>query len=174
MKLKLIVTFVFEKKKKNNKSKKKNTSPHAQGKDTRRVQLKLSVSLSQYLTALPGCLTFPAFLPQHPGSRLASLCVLTLLVVSVADPNNIFFFLRDRVSLCSPGCPGTYSVDQAGLELRNLPASASQVLGLKACATTAQLLTTFFINMPSYFILLFRSGNLVISFLETIKFPKNY
>jgi hypothetical protein len=27
-------------------------------------------------------------------------------------------------------------VDQAGLELRNLPASASRVLGLKACATT--------------------------------------
>jgi hypothetical protein len=30
------------------------------------------------------------------------------------------------------------SVDQASLELRNPPASASQVLGLKACATTAQ------------------------------------
>ncbi|GAB1288312.1 DNA repair and recombination protein RAD54B [Apodemus speciosus] len=30
------------------------------------------------------------------------------------------------------GCPGTHSVDQAGLELRNLLASASQVLGLKA------------------------------------------
>jgi hypothetical protein len=42
-----------------------------------------------------------------------------------------FFFLvfRDRVSLCSPGCPGTHSVDQAGLELRNSPASASRVLG---------------------------------------------
>ncbi|GAB1288020.1 WD repeat-containing protein 47 [Apodemus speciosus] len=37
-----------------------------------------------------------------------------------------------RVSLCSPGCPGTHSVDQAGLELRNPPASASQVLGLQA------------------------------------------
>ncbi|GAB1296923.1 Acyl-Coenzyme A-binding domain-containing 4 [Apodemus speciosus] len=35
------------------------------------------------------------------------------------------------VSLCSPGCPGTHSVDQAGLELRNPPASASRVLGLK-------------------------------------------
>jgi hypothetical protein len=42
---------------------------------------------------------------------------------------------RDRVSLCSPGCPGTHFVDQAVLKLRNLPASASQVLGLKACAT---------------------------------------
>jgi hypothetical protein len=46
---------------------------------------------------------------------------------------------RDRVSLYSPGCPGTHSTDQTGLKLRNLPASASQVLGLKACATTALL-----------------------------------
>jgi hypothetical protein len=42
------------------------------------------------------------------------------------------------VSLCSPGCPGTHFADQAGLELRNPPASASQVLGLKAWATTPQ------------------------------------
>jgi hypothetical protein len=26
-------------------------------------------------------------------------------------------FFQDRVSLCSPGCPGTHFVDQAGLEL---------------------------------------------------------
>ena len=42
----------------------------------------------------------------------------------------------DTVSLYSPGCPGTHFVDQAVLELRNPPASASQVLGLKARATT--------------------------------------
>jgi hypothetical protein len=48
----------------------------------------------------------------------------------------LFFFFLRQVFLCSPGCPGTHSVDQAGLELRNPPASASQVLGLKACATT--------------------------------------
>jgi hypothetical protein len=42
-----------------------------------------------------------------------------------------------RVFLYSPGCLGTHSVDQVGLELRNLPASASQVLGLKSCTTTA-------------------------------------
>jgi hypothetical protein len=51
----------------------------------------------------------------------------------------LFFVFQDRVSLCSPGCPGTHSVDQAGLELRYLPASASQVLGLKACTTTPVL-----------------------------------
>ena len=33
---------------------------------------------------------------------------------------------QDRVSLCSLGCPGTHSVDQAGLELRNPPVPASQ------------------------------------------------
>jgi hypothetical protein len=42
--------------------------------------------------------------------------------------------------VCSPGCPGTHSVDQAGLELINLSASASQVLGLKACATIISFL----------------------------------
>jgi hypothetical protein len=35
------------------------------------------------------------------------------------------FVFRDRISLYSPGCPRTHSVDQAGLELRNLPVSAS-------------------------------------------------
>ena len=33
------------------------------------------------------------------------------------------FGFRDRVSLCSLGCPRTCSVDQAGLKLRDLPAS---------------------------------------------------
>jgi hypothetical protein len=51
----------------------------------------------------------------------------------------LFLFFQDGVSLCSHGCPGTHSVDQAGHELRNPPASASQVLGLKAGTTTARL-----------------------------------
>jgi hypothetical protein len=41
-------------------------------------------------------------------------------------------------------CPGTQSVDQAGLELRNPPASASQVLGLKATTTRPFLLFYYF------------------------------
>ncbi|EDL12147.1 mCG145184, partial [Mus musculus] len=57
--------------------------------------------------------------------------------------SRFLFVFRDRVSLCSPGCPGTHSVDQAGLELRNSSASASQVLGLKACATTPGLVPVF-------------------------------
>ena len=35
----------------------------------------------------------------------------------------VCLFFRHRVSLYSPGSPGTHSVDQACLELRNLPAS---------------------------------------------------
>ena len=53
------------------------------------------------------------------------------------------FVFWDRVSLYSPGCPGTHFVDQAGLELRNPPAPASRVLGLKACATTPGLSEEF-------------------------------
>jgi hypothetical protein len=53
---------------------------------------------------------------------------------------------QDRVSLYSPGCPGNHSVDQAGLELRNPPASASQVLGLKTCTTTAWQIEIFIIE----------------------------
>jgi hypothetical protein len=49
----------------------------------------------------------------------------------------------DMVSLYSPGCPRTHFVDEAGLELTNPPASASQVLRLKACVTTAWLLWMF-------------------------------
>jgi hypothetical protein len=37
----------------------------------------------------------------------------------------VVVIFRDRVSLYSSGCPETLSVDQAGLELRDLPASAS-------------------------------------------------
>jgi hypothetical protein len=42
------------------------------------------------------------------------------------------------VSLYSPGCPGTHFVDQAGLELRNPPASASRVLGLTVTKVLTQ------------------------------------
>jgi hypothetical protein len=57
---------------------------------------------------------------------------------------------RDRVSLYSPGCPGTHFVDQASFELRNPPASASQVLGLKACTTTPGL--DLFLNVKTPYI----------------------
>jgi hypothetical protein len=65
---------------------------------------------------------------ESPQLRILCLALYPIFIV--------FFFLRDRVYLYSPGCPETHFIDQAGLELRNPPASASQVLGLKACATT--------------------------------------
>jgi hypothetical protein len=62
-----------------------------------------------------------------------------------------FVLFQDRVSLYSSGCPRTHFVDQAGFELRNPPASASQVLGLKACATTARLALFLFFKLFVYF-----------------------
>lgn len=47
-----------------------------------------------------------------------------------------------RFPLCIHGCPGTHSIDWAGLELRELPASASWLLELKAYAAAAAATTT--------------------------------
>ena len=66
-------------------------------------------------------------------------CVSALISLKAGLKFFVCFIFQDRISQCSLGCPWTSSVDQAGLELRNLPASASQVLGLKACATTTWL-----------------------------------
>jgi hypothetical protein len=52
----------------------------------------------------------------------------------------VLFCFWDKVPLCSPGCPGTHFGDQAGLELRILPASAYWVLRSKVCATTPSFL----------------------------------
>jgi hypothetical protein len=37
----------------------------------------------------------------------------------------LLYFFQDRVSLYILACPGTHSVGQAGLEVRDHPASAS-------------------------------------------------
>jgi hypothetical protein len=42
----------------------------------------------------------------------------------------VLFFVETRVSLCSSGCPRISYVDQFGLELRDLSASAS-LIGIK-------------------------------------------
>jgi hypothetical protein len=61
---------------------------------------------------------------------LVFVCLVGFFVCLFCFVLFVFLVFRGRVSLYSPGCPGTHFVDQAGLELRNLPASASQVLGL--------------------------------------------
>jgi hypothetical protein len=41
--------------------------------------------------------------------------------------------LFETGSLCNPGCLVTHSIEQAGLDLSDLPASASWVLGFNVC-----------------------------------------
>ncbi|GAB1301010.1 Mediator of DNA damage checkpoint protein 1 [Apodemus speciosus] len=74
---------------------------------------------SQHLEAVQSLEDEPTqvFLPQEPG------------------PSHLSLPTPDRVFLCSSGCPGTHSVDQAGLELRNPPASASQSAGITGADT---------------------------------------
>ncbi|GAB1287159.1 Lethal(3)malignant brain tumor-like protein 1 [Apodemus speciosus] len=47
-----------------------------------------------------------------------------------AAPKHLFVGQSHEVSLCSPGCPGTHSIDQAGLELRN-PSSGTPPVGFQ-------------------------------------------
>jgi hypothetical protein len=58
---------------------------------------------------------------------ICSIISLLLISSSSSSPPPPQFF-ETGVSLYSPGCPGTHFVDQDGLELRNLPASASRLL----------------------------------------------
>ena len=46
----------------------------------------------------------------------------------------VYLGFRDRVTLCRPGCMGTYFVDQAGFKVISPLASASQMLGLELCS----------------------------------------
>jgi hypothetical protein len=98
---------------------------------------------------VPHSLSSPTLKPQACHSWAAGVpcwqiwSPLTLGLITALCFLFFCFFkvFRDRVSLYSPGCPGTHFVDQAGLKLRNLPASASRVLGLKACTTTPGSIT---------------------------------
>jgi hypothetical protein len=79
---------------------------------------------------------------------------------------NFFLFLVfwDRVSLCSPGCPGTHSVDQAGLKLRSLPVFASQVLGIKGVSHHC-LTYNSYIKISQHISLICQWSLLLLSFL---------
>uniref|UniRef100_A0A8C6IGZ8 Uncharacterized protein n=1 Tax=Mus spicilegus TaxID=10103 RepID=A0A8C6IGZ8_MUSSI len=67
-----------------------------------------------------------------------------------------------------PGCPGTHSVNQAGLELRNPPASASQVLGLKAYTTIYFQITFCSLCVLVGHLWVFRVGNKIILMQKVI------
>lgn len=50
----------------------------------------------------------------------------------------VYLIFWDGISLCSPGYTRAGSVHQTDLQLREQPASGSQVWGIKACGTTTQ------------------------------------
>jgi hypothetical protein len=80
--------------------------------------------------------------------------VVVVVVVVVVWLVGFWFFsfcfvFRDRVSLCSPGCPGTHFVNQAGLELRNLPASAQSFLKLTLLTEFLEKTSTFYFSILS-------------------------
>lgn len=47
---------------------------------------------------------------------------------------------KNRIFICSPGSPGALSLDQVGLNIRDLPHSAFKVLGLNVYVTIIQLM----------------------------------
>jgi hypothetical protein len=87
------------------------------------------------------------------GLKSMGQCLEKLLFNSffyVTYPTFFWFFscfFQDRVSLCSPGFSRNHPVDQAGLKLMYLPASASPVLGLKVCTTISGLSYIIFLDL---------------------------
>ena len=80
--------------------------------------------------------------PGYPSSSLSSrgLNPIFFLSAGITGPHSykvvgfLFCFILcgfERVYLCSPGCLGISSVDQAGLELEDLPASLCSLLELR-------------------------------------------
>ena len=66
---------------------------------------------------------------------------MLIVVVAVVV---LVFEGRVSLSLCSRGCPGTHSVDQAGLELKSSACLCLMSPGLKACTITIWLTNVSF------------------------------
>ena len=83
----------------------------------------LSQSLYSSIVVAQATLNLEYLCLTQPRTGIAGMCHLHLAFI---NSTHIFFFsffvFQDRVSLCSPSCPGTHKVP---------PASASRVLGLK-------------------------------------------
>ena len=71
---------------------------------------------------LPPPTTWVTGLELRPSVLAAGVFTYWVSLLSGPCMKDLF---EDRLSLCSPGCPGTPSVDQAGLELRDPLASVS-------------------------------------------------
>jgi hypothetical protein len=104
-------------------------------------QVPLHTESSSQIVCLLAC--FLSSLP-FPSLPFPSLPFPSLPFPSLPFPSLSFFlsFFLSFLFILRQGFsvfPGTHFVDQASLKLRNPPASASQVLGLKACTTTTRL-----------------------------------
>jgi hypothetical protein len=91
-----------------------------------RSQFVIQVGIESQSSCLS--LLIDGIIGKHHQTQLDIIIIIIIII--------IILVFQDRVSLYSSGCPGTHFGDQSGLELRNPPASASRVLGLKTCATT--------------------------------------
>ena len=71
---------------------------------------------------------------KKPTSSIKYICISQALLCCVFFSFILFYFLffQDRVSLCSPGCPEIYSVDQAGLELKKSTCLCLPSAGIKS------------------------------------------
>jgi hypothetical protein len=76
--------------------------------------------MAVFISILAVILSWHSLFSSHPVEQVFDILLLFLGFLFC-----FVLFFRDRVSLYSPGCPGTHFVDRAGLKLRNLPASAS-------------------------------------------------
>ena len=95
---------------------------------------KISVFFSSALQTSIILLSTPEhqFMPIDAEKRALNLLSKSTPVM------NFFLLFCDRVSLPSPGCPGTHHIDQAGSHATGValsPAPVSQVLGLKVGTT---------------------------------------
>ncbi|GAB1301733.1 Alpha-aminoadipic semialdehyde dehydrogenase [Apodemus speciosus] len=99
------------------------------------------VDICDYAAGLSRMIGGPALPSERPGhvlmeqwNPLGLVGIITAFnfPVAVFGWNNAIALIAGNVCLCGfSGCPGSHSVDQVSLELRNPPASASQVLELK-------------------------------------------
>ena len=81
---------------------------------------------------------------KRKGNIALCCCISVLCVLCVCF---VFCFCVCGCVLSALGVwSGTHSVDHAGLVLRNLPTSASHVLGLKLCTTNTLQILPFLVR----------------------------
>jgi len=72
----------------------------------------------------------------------AQICILVIF----SAPDQVFFIFFFAFSLCSPGCPGTLSVDKAGFKLRDPPEPLSPKCWDQRCVSAPLGLNQVFLR----------------------------